>query len=104
MELEGVKQDFQSTVSDVWPRVKRQLRQASQQREPEVHVLILVTKLQALSHHHTNVHMHCFRADASAYDLTLEVQLAHATCFMTVSFRIDILHTALCAETNQPTF
>ena len=25
MELEGVKQDFQGAVSDVWPWVKRQL-------------------------------------------------------------------------------
>ena len=48
MELEGVKQHFQSAVSDVGAGVECQLRQASQQREPEVHVLILVTELQAL--------------------------------------------------------
>lgn len=48
MELEGVKQDLQGAVSDVGPGVKRQLRQASQQWEPEVHVLVLVTELQTL--------------------------------------------------------
>ncbi len=48
MELQGVKQHFQRAVSDVWPWVKCQFRQASQQREPEVHMLILVAELQAL--------------------------------------------------------
>ena len=48
MELQGIKQHFQRTVSDVRPRVKREFRQTSQQREPEVHVLILVAELQAL--------------------------------------------------------
>ena len=45
MELQGVKQHFQRAVPDVWPRVEREFRQASQQREPEVHVLILVAEL-----------------------------------------------------------
>ena len=55
MELQGVKQHFQGAVSDVWPRVKREFRQTSQQREPEVHVLILVAELQALQQQKHNI-------------------------------------------------
>ena len=48
MELEGVKEDLQGAVSDVRPGVKRQLGQAGQQWEPEIHVLVLVAELQTL--------------------------------------------------------
>ena len=51
VELEGVEQHFQGAVSDVWPWVKGELRQTSQQGKPEVHVLVLVTELQALQGH-----------------------------------------------------